>query len=119
MWASLAVLGLLAVAVLVPLAGLLIEVPVGNEQGLHIWKDAYLRQVTMFSLIQAMWSTVLASLGLLVARSMFYSPNFPGRKICLVVWITAGRSWIVAVRIVLSMVAGKVSGRNLYGLQGT
>lgn len=123
MWASLAVLALLSVAVLIPLVGLLIEVPVSVDQDLQIWRDPYLQRVILFSLKQAFWSTLLSvTLGLVVARSLFYSPGFPARQLLLKLFgLPLVVPSIVAVMGIVSVYGSQgwlPLGRNLYGLPG-
>lgn len=123
MWASRAVLVVLATAVMIPLFGLIVEVPAGTDQGLSFWQDPYLRRVILFSLIQAFWSTLLSvSLGLLVARALFYSPGFPARTVLLKLFgLPLVVPSIVAVMGIVSVYGSQgwlPLGRNLYGLQG-
>ena len=123
MWASATALVLLAAAVLIPLLGLITEVPAGTNQELLFWQDSYLRQVILFSFTQAFWSTLLSvTLGMLVARSLFYSPRFPARAVLLKLFgLPLVVPSIVAVMGIVSVYGSQgwlPLGRSLYGLQG-
>ncbi len=120
---------LLVAFITVPLASLFFASDIlGSQIGeasnpLLFWKDAYLRQVIYFSLLQATLSTALSiGIGLLVARAFARYGNFPFRSLILGLF---GLPLVVpAVVAVLGVVSVYGSqgwiplGSDLYGLTG-
>ncbi len=94
-----------------------------QAESIPFWKDAYLRQVIYFSLLQATLSTLLSvGIGLFVARSFARFGNFPLRSLILGLF---GLPLVVpAVVAVLGIVSVYGSqgwlplGSSLYGLNG-
>jgi len=112
-------------AILAPIAGLLqLSFIPGFEQGeFRVWESAYIRRVFVFSLWQALLSTLLSiAPALLVARAFAYHPVFPLRSLLLKLF---GLPLVVpAVVVVMAIVSVYGSdgwipqGRSLYGLNG-
>lgn len=116
------ILGLLTLA---PMAGLLglSRLP-GFEAGdLLVWENAYIRRVVLFSLWQALLSTLL-SVGpaILVARAFAYHPAFPLRGLLLKLFaLPLVVPSVVAVMATVSVYGSDgwlPLGRSLYGLNG-
>jgi thiamine transport system permease protein len=94
-----------------------------QSQSLAFWKDAYLRQVVYFSLLQAILSAFLSvGLGLLVARAFARFDNFPFRSLILTLFgLPLVVPAIVAVLGIVSVYGSQgwlPLGRDLYGLNG-
>jgi len=119
------VLALLAVVLLVPIAGLLqLSLLPGFGSGeLHLWENAYIRRVFVFSLWQALLSTLLSVVpAILVARTFAYHPRFPFRTLLLKLFaLPLVVPSVVAVMAIVSIYGSDgwiPLGRSLYGLQG-
>ncbi len=119
------VLALLALAVALPLAGLL---GLGSDVGGRsvdwaFWRSAYIRNAFWFSLYQAGLSTLLAVLPAIpVARAFAYHRDFPLRGLLLRLFgVPLVVPSIVAVLGVVSVYGSDgwlPLGRSLYGLNG-
>jgi thiamine transport system permease protein len=119
------ILGLLAVIVLAPLAGLLnLGSMPGYESGdLRFWQSGYIRRVLYFSLWQALLSTLCSVLpAILVARAFALQPAFPLRSLLLRLFaLPLVVPAVVAVMGVVSVYGSDgwiPLGRSLYGLGG-
>lgn len=119
------VLGLLAVIVVAPLVGLLqLGAMPGFESGdLQFWRSAYIRRVLVFSLWQALLSTLCSVLpAILVARAFALQPSFPLRGLLLRLFaLPLVVPAVVAVMGVVSVYGSDgwmPLGRSLYGLGG-
>ena len=120
-----AVLLLIALLVLLPMAGLLSlgPWPGAETASLVPWKNDYIQRVLWFSLWQAGLSAVLSVLpAVLVARALFFSGPFPGRGLILRLFaLPLVVPSVVAVMAIVSVYGsqGPVSlGRSLYGING-
>ncbi len=119
------VLGLLAIFVIAPLAGLInLGAMPGYEPGdLQFWQSAYIRRVLFFSLWQALLSTLCSVLpAILVARAFAQQPSFPLRALLLRLFaLPLVVPAVVAVMGVVSVYGSDgwiPLGRSLYGLAG-
>lgn len=119
------VLGLLAVIVVAPLVGLLqLGAMPGFESGdLQFWRSANIRRVLVFSLWQALLSTLCSVLpAILVARAFALQPSFPLRGLLLRLFaLPLVVPAVVAVMGVVSVYGSDgwmPLGRSLYGLGG-
>ncbi len=107
---------LLILFISVPLASLFFASDlIGNQfieagSSLSFWKDAYLRQVIYFSLLQATLSTLLSlGLGVLVARAFARYGQFPFRSIILSLF---------GLPLVIPAVVAVLGIVSVYGTQG-
>lgn len=112
-------------AIIAPLAGLLgLSRAAGFEAGdLLFWESAYIRRVFIFSLWQALLSTLLSVLpAILVARVFASFPNFPFRALLLKLFgLPLVVPSVVAVMAIVSVYGSDgwiPLGRSLYGLNG-
>ncbi len=119
------VLCLLAMLVLVPLAGLvnLGTLPGYESSDLQFWHSAYIRRVLFFSLWQAVLSTLCSVVpAILVARAFALQPAFPLRGVLLRLFaLPLVVPAVVAVMGVVSVYGSDgwlPLGRTLYGLAG-
>ena len=119
------ILFILAVLVLVPMAGLLnlSQLPGFESQDLQFWQSTYIRRVVFFSLWQALLSSLLSVIpAILVARAFAQQGDFPFRSLLLRLF---GLPLVVpSVVAVLGIVSVYGSGgwiplgRSLYGING-
>lgn len=119
------VLALLALVVLLPLAGLLNlgSLPGYEPAELQFWHSAYILRALRFSLWQATLSTLCSLLpAILVARALAYSGDFPLRGLLLRLFgLPLVVPSVVAVMAIVSVYGsdGWVPlGSSLYGLNG-
>lgn len=122
---GLLVLGLLALMVIAPLAGLLnlSSLPGYQPGDLQFWNSAYIRRILFFSLWQALLSTLCSLLpAILVARAFALQPSFPLRALLLRLFaLPLVVPAVVAVMGVVSVYGSDgwiPLGRALYGLNG-
>ena len=106
------VLGLLALLVLAPMAGLLqlSALPGFESSDLRVWESAYLRRVLWFSLWQALLSTLFSVLpAILVARAFALLPGLPFRRTLL---------GLFALPLVVPAVVAVMALVSVYGSDG-
>ena len=106
------VLCLLAMLVLVPLAGLvnLGTLPGYESSDLQFWHSAYIRRVLFFSLWQAVLSTLCSVVpAILVARAFALQPAFPLRGVLL---------RLFALPLVVPAVVAVMGVVSVYGSDG-
>ncbi len=122
---ALVVLLLLALVILLPLGGLLnlAGLPGFEPADLRFWHSAYFRRVLLFTLWQALLSTLLSVLpAILVARAFASLPESPLRALLLRLFaLPLVVPAVVAVMGVVSVYGSDgwiPLGRSLYGLNG-
>ncbi len=119
------ILGILSVAVLLPLLNLLLAGGLANEYAFDwaFWQSRYLRRVLSFSLWQAFLSTLLSvGLAIVVARSLAHQGRFMLRGLLLKLFaLPLVVPSIVAVMGIVSVYGASgwlPLGQSLYGLNG-